>query len=90
VHILRRVGDLALLGGHSQRQQKRGAWRAICASSSLALGQPIRLCLTRAGDRLDQARVIVLHVADPGADGPGNHLLRREGRERGFELGSAR
>jgi hypothetical protein len=41
--------------------------------------------LTRANDRLDQARVIVLDVPDPRANGPGDHFLRRIGREQGFQ-----
>jgi|SRR5271165_4316565 len=56
--------------------------RQFIASS----GQPDPPCLTRASDRLDQALVIVLDVADPRADGPGDHLLRRVRREQGFEL----
>src|SRR6202030_2105649 len=33
--------------------------------------------LSRANDGFDQARVIVLDVADPRADGPGDHFLSR-------------
>jgi hypothetical protein len=37
-------------------------------------------------NRLDQARVIVLDVADTGTDGPASHLVRWIGREHGLEL----
>ena len=37
--------------------------------------------------RLNQARVIVLDVADPHADGPARHLFRWVGREHHLELG---
>jgi hypothetical protein len=42
-------------------------------------GPPDPARLTRVSDRLDQARVIVLDVADPRTDEPGDHLCRRVG-----------
>jgi hypothetical protein len=37
-------------------------------------------------NRLNKARVVVLNVADARTDGPGEHLLRRVGREQALEL----
>ncbi len=42
--------------------------------------------LPRTSDRLDQARVIVLDVADPRGDGPGDHFLGRIRCEQVLEL----
>jgi hypothetical protein len=53
-------------------------------------GPPDLAYLTLASDRLDQARVIVLEVSDPRADGPAAHLFRRKGREHGLELARER
>jgi hypothetical protein len=83
VHILqrvRRLGDPAPLGARSQRQHNEERHEPICASSPLPLGHLIPARLTHASDGLNQARVIVLDVADPRADGPGDHLLSRVGR----------
>jgi hypothetical protein len=74
VHILRRVGDLAPLGARSQRQhnEERGEPSVPVHRRLLPPDPP---CLTRASDRLNQARVIVLDVADPRAHRPAGHLF---------------
>src|SRR6516164_432584 len=76
------TGPAPALGPLPWRHTRRGpalrrAWRAISASSSLPPGNPAGL--TRANDRLDRARVIVLDVTDPRAHRPVCHLSCREG-----------
>ena len=51
-------------------------------------GPPDPPCPTRASDGLDQARVIVLDVANSRAHWPACHFLGRIGCEQGFGLGS--
>src|SRR5215472_3084405 len=42
------------------------------------------------GNPFDQARVVILDVADPGAHGPAGHLVRWKRREQSFQRGRIR